>query len=546
MCPAVTQSGVLRAIDRHKLAVAFVQSLDKLMRGMRLYEGEGPLVRKLLELAMGTSERMLDEGEITFRLAPFGLLYSGKKVTEDDDQLSKAIFRLFADGIRELSFLPGLDRAGLIGFVNVLRTEPKAGEDDMTTLLWKRGFTHVRHYATDSFQASGEVDESAVDTLAADGAGTFAQDEQGSHEAVLSPDDLRLLRDDDTLAWMRGCEAPTTPPASLGPLIEQVRTELTVPPDLDAIAGLAFRSEASEPSPLLMAAFDGLVANGDTAGIAGLLDAVSAAGEAGQPLRDALMTPDRLVRLAPLYQRGFDELAGAIETAIGGDAGRLVPLLNAVGEGPAANQLQSTLEANDVDLATFHARRMSSEDPDVLVAAIAALSRSDTPEAWQAISEALSATLTRVRRAALEALVGHYVPAARPALERALRDPDRDNRLLALRILEESADPPVARAILLMVQDLPKGEDDELRAAFRALSRFRNPRIVEYCAELLDEKNITRSKAIQTRQLLAVNTLREIGTEEALSQLRTHEGSWHLPKPVRDAIGTALRRRNAP
>ena len=153
-------------IDRHKLAAAFIQSLDKLMRGMRLYKGEGPLVEKLLAVCVAAAHPLLDGGEITFRVAPFGLALDGVKITEDDDQLAKALFRFFGDGVRELAILPGLEPAEIVGLATVLRTEPKAGEDDMTTLLWKQQFAHIRHYATDTFQAGPSVDESIDSTLA--------------------------------------------------------------------------------------------------------------------------------------------------------------------------------------------------------------------------------------------------------------------------------------------------------------------------------------------------------------------------------------------
>ena len=529
--------------------MAFLQTLDKLMRGMRLYEGEGPLVQKLLDLAVHSGQRLLEGGEITFRVAPFGLLLAGHRVTDDGDQLSKALFRFFGDGIRELTVRPGLEPAELIGLAAVLRTEPKPGEDDMTTLLWKQEFTHIQFYATDTFQAATQVEDQDAFALGRnDGDRSVSQGGQGSHEAVLSPDDLRLLKSDDTLAWMRRCAAPLTPPRSVQPAIDALRRGFEAKPDHGELLRLAAANEQGadgQPSALLVAAFDGYIADGDVDAIVAFVDAVSAAGEAGATLREALLTSERLLRMAPLYQRDFERLASTLDDASSGAEGRLVPLLNALDSGPAEERLRASLEERDVELAPYYARRMKSADPDVVVQAIGVLSTSESPEAYEAISRALGATLTRVRHAALEAMVGRYAPDARLALERALRDPDRENRMLALRILEASGDPPVARSILAMAQESTGSDDEELRATFKALSHFRNPRIVEYLGALLTERNLTRSRAVQTRQLLAVNALREIGTPDAVGQLQASGGSWHLPRPVRDAIGTALRRGRA-
>ncbi len=533
--------------ERRRLATAFLQTLDKLMRGMRLYEGEGPLVKKLLGLAATSAEALLTTGPITLRVAPFGLVLDGARVTDDEDQLSKALFRFFGDGIRELTLQPGIEPAELLGLAAVLRTEPKAGEDDMTTLLWKQEFTHISFYATDTFQATTAVHD--TDSFALGGSGSDrgpSQSGQGSHQTVLSPDDLRLLKDDETLSWMRRCEAPLSPPRSLQPTIERVLADFARPPDQAAVLRLAVAHQIAtggEPSALLIAAFDAFLAEGDTDAIVAMVEAVGEAGDAALGLRCALLSPDRLLRIAPLYERDFALLSPCLEDAGGHGDASLVPLLNALPHGPAEERLRSGLEKGDVELSSFYARQMGSNDPDVVVGAIGALADSQSPEAYEAISRALGATLTKVRHAALEAMKGRYAPEARPALERALRDPDRDNRLLALRILEDSGDPPVARSILAMAQDLGGGDDEELRAAFRALSHFRNPRIIEYLSDVLADRNLTRSRVTQTRQLLAVNALREIGTTDAVARLQASGGSWHLSRPVKDAIGTALRRR---
>lgn len=535
-------------IDRHKLAAAFIQSLDKLMRGMRLYKGEGPLVEKLLAVCVAAAHPLLDGGEITFRVAPFGLALDGVKITEDDDQLAKALFRFFGDGVRELAILPGLEPAEIVGLATVLRTEPKAGEDDMTTLLWKQQFAHIRHYATDTFQAGPSGAESIDSSLAGtDNDASIAQRGKGSHEAVLSPDDLRLLKDDDTLSWMRRCSAPLHAPPSLRATIDSIRADFAAPPDYAVLVALAAGpSSEAAPVALLLAAYDAFVADGDTDAVLGLLDAVSAGGERALPLLSEMMASGRLLKLTSLYERDHARLTASLGAAVAATGGSLVPLLNALSRGAGESQLRRHLEDGDVELASYYARRMRSEDPEVIVESIVALSKSGTPEAYEAISRALGATLTQVRHAALEAMVGHYVSDARLAIERALRDPDRENRLLALRILEESGDPPVARSILEMAQGVALGDEEELRAAFRALCQFRNPRITEYLARLLGDRNLTRSRAVQTRQLLAVNALREIGTPEAVGTLKSSERSWHLSRPVKDAIGTALRRGAGP
>ena len=77
--------------------------------------------------------------------------------------------------------------------------------------------------------------------------------------------------------------------------------------------------------------------------------------------------------------------------------------------------------------------------------------------------------------AALEAMGGRYHESARIGLGRALRDPDKQNRLLALAILGASGDSRMAWSLVAAVEGAAFGnlDEDEQEAVYRAIADLR-------------------------------------------------------------------------
>ena len=95
-------------------------SLDKLIRGMKLYEGKGPLVERLLKDTMKKSEMVLTDKDITTKITPVGAMFLNQPLS-DSASPPKYLFKLYCDGVRELSFRPGVNEEELLKLANVLR-----------------------------------------------------------------------------------------------------------------------------------------------------------------------------------------------------------------------------------------------------------------------------------------------------------------------------------------------------------------------------------------------------------------------------------------
>src|SRR5262249_13571374 len=58
-------------------------------------------------------------------------------------------WRLYKDGIRELRFLPGVERDELVRFLEIVRRGRVGDEDDVVTQLWENDFSCIGYRAVD-------------------------------------------------------------------------------------------------------------------------------------------------------------------------------------------------------------------------------------------------------------------------------------------------------------------------------------------------------------------------------------------------------------
>ncbi len=532
---------------------SFFGTLDKVIRASKLYQGEGAL----LERMFGDLERrgldLIANGAITVRVASFGLVYQGQPVAPDEKRIPY-LFRMFCDGVRELTLLEGLDREQMEGLVGVLASDMRDTDEDMVTLLWKKQFRHVRYYAADTFTAGAQVED--VDgelTLAADqGPGQF-QSEVDGKEVTLSADDIRLLGGEGQLEWIKEAKAPLQAAGKVAKVAEKIREVFRRPTDIERFVLLGLDQQLLEegkqqPSALVLSMLDDLAYQGISEPILALFRAVLEAGGERRASADVLLAaivdPQRLSRLAATINReqdAFTELIGPLVARLGS---ALVPLLKDLVPGPTQKELHAKLAEAGHDLTNFYAKQLQEPDTAVVLGAVEALGSVGTPDAIMALTTVLSLNDVGLRRAALKAMVGKYHPDARIALARVLKDPDRDNRLLALQVIGASKDNRMTWGLLSAVKETRFAEKDgeEQAAYYRALASFQDDRTVAHFQEILSRKNITRSKGVIGAQMLAVRALADVGSPKAVETLKRFRGAFYHPAAVKEAIARALSR----
>lgn len=530
--------------DRQAQVADLFSCIDKLLKGMQLYEGHGPLVDRLMGEVMTRLGAVLQIGALTVRVTPVGLIHDSRPLSEDGKP-PRYLFRMFCDGVRELTFLPGLEEDELRSLIDVMRADPRHTDDDLVTLLWRQELKKVRYYAVDTLGV--DADEDSEVALSEKETGRIVDAEDGQ-EMVMSSSDMRVLRTGDQLGWARDCRAPQAAVGKMAAAAERIRSAFTSPRDYLRFVAVAVRLSPGAESPLVLGCLDALIASGDLDGLIELLSAIdqlARQGEQAGALRDAAIHESRILRLVPLYSLHHQALDPVLRRLAEGERREaLVTLLKALDGGEAQQTLLTTLGEEGVDMTAFYLRHLESERAEDVVEAIAALGKIGTPRAVKAISEALGNHLTAVRRSALEAMLGRYDPGARVALGRVLKDPNRDNRLLALQILEQSEDRRLGGALLSALQDsnFTNKDEAEQTAFFKALAAFQDARTLRYLGGVLQQKNLTRSRMVTDQQLLAIQAIGAMSVPEAREILERASASWYLSANIKQAAQAVLSR----
>lgn len=537
-----------RAFER---TAAFYNTLDKVIRASKLYQGEGDLLERMIGDLERRAMDMVQNGPVTVRVASFGLVYQSQPLAPEEKRVAY-LFNLFCDGVRELTILDGVDRAELISLVEVLASDLRTNDDDLVTMLWKRQFRSVRYYAADTFAAGMEVGlDGDLVLSSSQRPGQFVSEGEGT-EVTLSPDDIRLLAGEGHLEWIQEATAPREASGKVAKVAEKIRSVFRRPEDIERFVDLGLEQDVgsgedgAQASALLLGMLDDLVYQARADQVVGMIKTLLGAEERHRAAAEAQLTalcdPARLERLATAANRQPEPFVELMEPLVKRLGSALVPLLKDLQAGAVQAALHKGLAEAGQDLTSYYANQLGAEDEASVLHAIRALGDVGTPDAVLALCSVLSRNSKELRRAALAAMVGKYHPEARIALARALKDPDRDNRLLALEVIQSSGDNRMTWGLLSAVKEVRFADKDqeEQGAYYRALASFQDDRTVAHFQEILSRKNLTRSKGVISAQLLAVNALADVGTAKARETLERFRGAFYHPTQVRDAIQRAL------
>ncbi len=536
----------------------FVLALDKAMRAQRLYGSrDSAFVVKLLENLERELSELLARGQVHLGVCSMGFTWKDRPLFTadvDDAQLPWA-FRLFCDGIREISFEQSMRWEELLDFLDILSTNPRITEEDLVTMLWDRDFDGIRYYAADTFAAGLEVDENGELVLSSskklDG-----DSGAGVEEVALSPDDIRLLSGEQHLAWLQSAHAPSRSGGTHAWQAARLKSSLQDIADLPRFMDLALevvsRGRFSEGAGLALIS-DQLrahISRRDLDGFIAYFQALGATttrgGERARTIVERVLDPQRLEALVPMLVDAGDELdevpAGLLATKAFDPA---LALLEALPSCPFQRALEDALMEERVDLTPLYAERLGSTDHLLVSASIKALGRIGSADAIKALSSVLSRPSARQRQEALDAMAGQYHPAAKGALIRALDDRHAPVRSLALTLLQKAQDPSVVRALLphMTAAGFEKRPLEECASWYRCLGSTPEPSAIAHMDALLSRRNLLRNRAVIAHQILAVRALGQLGGGSARAVLERAYTSSSLPRQVKHAIRSAVSNR---
>jgi hypothetical protein len=542
-------------------------ALDRAIKTLNLYMGKGELSVSSVDGLHQTIARHLETADdLILGVRSEGLTFQDKPF-DTGGRTVHVYFHLFKDGLRELSFLPGLTLAEIQDFMHILVPQldemagPAPGDDeedwegdqrdeDTVTRLWEADFTHVRYHAIDAY-AEGEIFDP----------------ERGFTRSLAEQIQERMMRfrppTGSGLQGGGGLASARQPKEFEGRGTMEIIGS-TLPPEEHM---QAWRSQVSIDEKLGMDRFAviwGRLVQGakpeETESLAELMvqmfrdwmdegnwDALIRAlkvllslrqrDEASQPIvsyvLNEIIAPTEVLRLLPSVEAILPEdavKAVLFHKALGDRAVSLLcQMLQDVNIGRTISAFEMAFRKADLGIERIHLARLKSREEKILVVAVETLgNHRENAQVSEALRPLLGRNEARVRHAALRSLHGDSDPVVLKALARALTAFDQGMRHYAITELEsgESGESDFSRNALLdrvETKEFAGLELVERRALIMAMARLGGEDIEDWFYDQLERKTWFKKQELEAHKQVLFECLEEAASPMALAILEDME-----------------------
>lgn len=565
-----------------------LRALARAFRAHQLYLANNPMHARAVDAVRETFARMWSAAvgvhAVTVLVRETELaLEDGSVVLEEASRGGDALpWLLYQDGIRRLTFYPGVEGAELDLLLDVLQRArlARGGADDdpgdLVALLWECDFERLTYEYVEagpdgpaapgaellvsaprrgSVPAPGELEhgepgqgepesDQEADRGGARGSGFARVDEQDATLYFLEEREIAYLRD-----AIRGDFAADLRATVVAGLLDTWEQE-TGAPTRDEIAGH------------LESLFVQLLTARALGGAAYLVREVTQSAARGKEV-----TPSQRDRLKGLAGQVSDPavlgpLIEAVDDALGGSAGAAVmtdlaellgqlrpsalALLLRQAERARNGALRAALKDAATRLATGATgevvRLLESDDPVVVREAVALSGALRSPAAVAVLARVLATGEGDLRRAAAEALASIGSPGALQVLEGALEDGDRSVRIVAADAMAAGQYRAAVARLERVIRSgvLAAGTATERSAFFDAYAALAGAAAVPLLAGILLPRRLLLSRREEpAARAAAATALGRVGTARAMEALR--RGAADRDVIVRSAAARALR-----
>ncbi len=205
-----------------------LQAFTRSQKTLKMYPQNNPVYTKSIDdVFTRLSDFIAENGQLTFRFKQNEILVEDTVVYKNATRQDNFALFFFRDGIREITFKPGLSREEIEIFLTIIAKDfdRQCLNDDLVTLLWEKDLKQIGYIATDEFLLEEDYDASV---------------EKTTGEAAKSPAEESLER-----AYQ---EAINTQQAMEG------RNEIAIlsEEDLDMLAKLKEREESTSGLPVFI------------------------------------------------------------------------------------------------------------------------------------------------------------------------------------------------------------------------------------------------------------------------------------------------------
>src|SRR3990172_1941040 len=146
-------------------AAALVGALAKAARAFTLYDPSNALVRQFIGEYRARAEGATAAGPVRLDVRPFELAPGTEVVYREEDRERSLAFRLFRDGVRQVTFAQGAAFEELLQLLQILVVRysgVRQAEDDVVTLLRKAQFRTIDVRAVEGYAPDEQEPEEGI------------------------------------------------------------------------------------------------------------------------------------------------------------------------------------------------------------------------------------------------------------------------------------------------------------------------------------------------------------------------------------------------
>jgi hypothetical protein len=532
--------------------------LSKGIRATQLYLPNNPVYQRAVDNIRGAFRQIWQAtDDLVFDVGETEMRWEDNVVYSQDQRNESIAWTLFKDGVRSLTFRPGVEETEIVRFLGVLqqaRNLQADAPDDLLTLLWAQDFQFVaytfRELATEN-AVPIEKGETIPSTPPTQVQRHVQEEAPPKREGLVSIDDfdttLYFLEDPEVEYLKKDVDREYSQDLRRNVLsmlfdLLELQTYGTVRAELISIvenfipyllgAG-DFRSVAyilRETRAILQRAREIIPEHRKTLeGLPSRLSQRDALSQLLQSLDEAAMHPTE-EELAELFQ----ELAPEALPTLMGWIGRL-----------HNERVKDLVQAAAARLAQANAgevlKALGSEDGAAQLEMVKLAGRLKLPGAPDGMEPLLASGDRALKLAVVEALTAIASPSALRLLERAIDDGDRDVRIAAVRFLASRGYRNAAPRVETIVggSKLRNADLTEKMAFFEAYGALVGAKGIAALDKLLVAKGLLGKREDPEIRACAAMALGKIRTPEARAVL---ERATQDKEPlVRNAVTRALR-----
>lgn len=558
--------------DESDQPVAEVRSLfvtlGKAFRAFQLYDENNPVRQRFVDTLRQEFVALWDEiDKLVVTMDEDRIYLGGAEVYSSESRNDSLAFLFFKDGVREITFLPGIEQDELELFLGVLQKARKLVPegDDLLTVLWEAELAFFEYQYVDLLAEGvdlpgagpGNTGQELQAALAAEDEEIAAQEEGG--EAGAEPDQPQTVKQDDFNPTLYVLD-----PRDMETLRSELQKELKRDTRADVLKALFDRLEEpnnrerqSEILGILGTLLPNFLSRGALVAATDVLKELRRLGSVEGMFDDQRRSEASAILVEISSAEAVEELIqalyhgtiraspaqlGAFLSFLLGDA--LAPLLRE-SETVQHKELQAVLRRSVQGIANQHRGALVSlldeADPLVVAAAAKLAGEMGVTEASTGLTKLLKHTDPAVRLAAIDAAIALKASVVAGALEASLQDDERDVRVAAARALGVLRYAPAAGTLAKVINGkrIRQADITEKVAVFEAYGLTAEAGGVALLDGLLNKKGLLgkrESTEIRAAAALGLGQISDPGARAALERATQDEDPV-----VRSEVNRALR-----